>query len=242
MATIRFRGTRADVTRIALQLAAVLAGRAPDTQGVAKGFMLSLGFSALTDIKDAYIVKAGGGTDQMGIRWPKLAAATIAARKRRDVKATPAIIKRRAELRAEITQLALRRFRLSLSESEAQRRAKALGAQIILSTKNIDILRDTGVLLDSLSPGRLAGGTYNKPSGEGGAEQIFEIGAGQVIVGTNVKYASTHQRGDARRNIPARPFLPDESHPVPQIWWDRWLKLSNKALVVGAELLYRRSA
>ena len=68
------------------------------------------------------------------------------------------------------------------------------------------------------------------------------IGAGEVIVGTNVIYASTHQNGDAKRKIPARPFLPDEDHPVPQVWWDRWGRLANKALVASATILFRGAA
>jgi hypothetical protein len=122
-----------------------------------------------------------------------------------------------------------------------------------LGGRSVEILRDTGVLLASLSPGTLdaSGKNYSKPTAtgkskrakairEGGAQQIFEPGAGEIIVGTNVKYAATHQHGDRKRNIPARPFLPDENNPVPAIWFDRWAVLANKALVVGAELMYRR--
>lgn len=278
MATVRFRGTRADVTRLALQLAAVLAGRAPDTHGVARGFGLTLGFAALSDIKNAFVIKVGGGTDEMGIRWPPLAPATIAARRvgpgdkrvragqfskrATESQITSAVqkaelIKRRERIRKRETKKALQRFRLSLPEGEAQRRAKIVGglkatretAQTKVQTlggRQVQILRDTGVLLNSLGPGRLTGqGTsisYSNPSGEGGEEHIFEVGAGEIIVGTNVKYASTHQHGDASRNIPARPFLPDENHAVPSAWWDRWLRAANQALMVGAEILYRDAA
>ena len=93
----------------------------------------------------------------------------------------------------------------------------------------MEILRDTGVLLNSLSPGRWTQSGYTKPSAEGGEEQIFEVGTGEVIVGTNVEYASTHQRG--RGAIPARPFLPVDH--VPSVWWSRWLGVANKALVVA---------
>lgn len=255
MATVRFRGTRADVTRLALQLAAVLAGRAPDTQGVARGFGLTLGFAALSDIKDAFVVKAAGGSDEMGIRWPPLAPETIARRRvgPRDKKSS-ALVQIRERIRKRETTKALKRFRLSLPEAEAQRRAKIVGGlkatretgvtkTVTLGGRSVEILRDTGALLNSLSPGRLTGSGssvgYTPPGGEGGSEQIFQLGAGEVIVGTNVIYASTHQHGDARRNIPARPFLPDETHAVPSVWWDRWLRAGNQALVVGAEILYR---
>ncbi len=256
MATVYFRGTRADITRIALQLAAVLAGRAPDTHGVARGFMLTLGFAALADIKEAYLVKASGGTDDNGIRWPPLAPATIARRRvgAGDRKSS-ALVQIRERIRKRETTKALKRFRLSLPEAEAQRRAKIVGGLkatretgrtkvVTLGGRTVEMLRDTGVLLNSLSPGRLTGSggsvSYSPPSGEGGSEQIFEIGAGEVIVGTNVVYAGTHQRGDRKRNIPQRKVLPDAETPVPQVWWTRWTDLANKGLVVGAELLYRR--
>ncbi len=256
MATVYFRGTRADITRIALQLAAVLAGRAPDTHGVARGFMLTLGFAALTDVREAYLLKAAGGTDEMGVRWPPLAPATIAARRvgKRDKESSKAI-RVREGIRERATAKALERFRLSLPEKEARRRAKIVGGLKAtrqtgatkletLGGRTVEMLRDTDVLLESLSPGRLTGSggsvNYSPPSGEGGSEQIFELGAGEVIVGSNVKYFRTHQRGDRKRNIPQRKVLPDAETPVPQAWWDRWQALANKALVVGAEILYRR--
>lgn len=256
MATVYFRGTRADITRIALQLAAVLAGRAPDTHGVARGFMLTLGFAALTDIKEAYDVKMAGGTDDMGIRWPPLAPATIAARKvgAKDRESAKAI-RVREGIRERATKKALERFRMSLPEKEARRRAKIVGGLKAtrqtgatklqtLGGRTVEILRDIGVLRNSLSPGRLTGSgsslSYTKPSGDGGSEQIFQLGAGEVIVGSNVIYFRTHQRGDRKRNIPQRKVLPDAETPVPQAWWDRWQALANKSLVVGAELLYRR--
>ena len=123
MATVKFQGSRADVTRIALQLAQVLAGRQPDTHGVARGFLLSLGFAALSDIKEAYIVKARGGTDEMGIKWKPLAPATIAARRVGPRDRQNATIAARERIRQRETRKALRRFRLTLPESEAQRRA-----------------------------------------------------------------------------------------------------------------------
>ena len=63
---------------------------------------------------------------------------------------------------------------------------------------------------------------------------------GELIVGTNVPYASTHQRGNRSRNIPARTFLPGDEFPVPQVWWDRWLRIANRALVVSIEVLFRQ--
>lgn len=110
---------------------------------------------------------------------------------------------------------------------------KSEGAQTklqVYGTRTVDINRDTGVLFNSLSPGDLSGSganlTYTKPSGEGGAEQVFEIIGNGVIVGTNVAYAAAVNK--------QRPFLPKS---IPQAWLERWLAVANDAILVGARML-----
>jgi hypothetical protein len=157
------------------------------------------------------------------------------------------------------------RFALSMPPSEARKRAdeqiKAerkeadfrLRGQIalanatgkrrweILAQRQVDILRDTGVLLNSLSPGQISGDgpgiVYQPPGGDGGDKQVFSLFDSGVIVGTTVKYAKTHQEGDASRKIPARPFLPTRG--VPQVWLDRWADAGQVALAEGARQLYQ---
>ena len=255
--TIEFRGSRTEVRNIVRSLTAVLAGQRTDSLGIAKGFKLSLGFAALSDIKAAFLTKAAGGTDEMGIGWPELAPQTIANRRvgPRDRKQD----KRIAEyerIRKRETDRALTRFLISgLDDAEALRRARIVGAiragqQLgatkvkILGGRQVEILRDTGRLLNSLSPGLLSGsGTslnYNKPPEEGGEDQIFELPSGEIIVGTNTIYASTHQHGT--EHIPQRKMLPDNETPVPPVWWDRWLNVALQSLIVGVELLFRRGS
>jgi hypothetical protein len=139
------------------------------------------------------------------------------------------------------------RFMLSgASESEAKSHAAAVAWNImkkrgaktklqVFGDRKVQILRDTGRLLNSLSPGLLSGKgpavSYSKPSGEGGNEQIFETEPGLVIVGTNVEYAETHQK--------TRPFLPDDRHAVPVAWWQRWTAIALATFVVSVEKLYR---
>ncbi len=62
----------------------------------------------------------------------------------------------------------------------------------------VDILRDTARLLRSITPG-VDGSAV-------GPDQVVRTPPGEVIVGTNVPYAGTHQNGT--RHVPARPFLP----------------------------------
>ena len=58
----------------------------------------------------------------------------------------------------------------------------------------VEILRDTGLLLNSLSPG-----VYS-------SERVFKVGHGEVIVGTNRKGAAAHHHG-----VPGR--LPHHRSP-----------------------------
>jgi hypothetical protein len=231
---LRFRGTRAELLEKIRQL----------PERASEPMRQAIGLAALSEIKDAFVVKATGGTDEMGIQWKPLAPSTIAARRvgPRDREQSQ-LIRDRERIRKRETKKALSRFQLSLPEREALRRARIVGGLKAtretgktkletLGGRQVEILRDTGVLLNSLSPGTLEGEQYTKPEGEGGEEQIFELGDGYIAVGTNVAYAGPHQHGT--KHIPARPFLPDEDHPVPQIWWDRWLGVAVKVLAIVA--------
>lgn len=266
MATVQFRGTREDIQRIANLIANILSGRAPDEQGVGKSFLLALGFAALSDIKSAYVVKADGGTDEMGIRWRPLSREYLAYG-RRFGRGEQASLKRAAGLgsghrlapggkKGLLTSSQLRewrkiyssflmRFMVSEGEAEAKSHAAAIAWTIlkkrgartkleVFGTRKAQILRDTGVLLNSLSPGLLSGAgesaSYSPPGGAGG-DQIFDTRPGEVIVGTNVIYAGPHQK--------TRPFLPDERNPIPAVWWMRWVAVANMALVLSVEQLYR---
>ena len=279
MATVQFRGTREDVVLIAEDVAGMLTGAIPDRSGVAKGFLLALGFAALSDIKQAYIKKSRGGTDEMGIKCPPLSAKYLAYG-RRFGRGEQSRLKKTAGLgrahrtapgdkkglltRSQLKQWRflfvqyLLRFRLSEGEQRAKAHAAAVAWNImkrrgartkleVFGHRQVEILRDTGVLFNSLSPGLLSGKadqvSYSKPTKKGGTEQIFDVRPGEVIVGTNVEYASKHQKGGkGLLGFPARPFLPDENHPVPQVWWERWEKVANKALVASVAMLYRRAS
>lgn len=218
MATVYFRGDRKDVTAVANRLAAIVAGNRADEAGIGEGFRTTLGYAALSEVKDAFIVKASGGTDEMGIRWPKLAPATIANRRIGNPRGTDAErIKERERIRKREYKIALKRYSVSLEPKEAQRRAAivaGLKATYItgrtkvqtLGNRQVEILRDTSVLLNSLSPGEFNGSSYTPPNTEGGDEQIFRTDGGEVVVGTNVLYASTHQHG--RGAVPRGHFFP----------------------------------
>lgn len=118
-------------------------------------------------------------------------------------------------------------------------RVKAEGGKTFLGVygnRKVDILRDTGVLLNSLSPGVFDGSNYQKPSGRGGSQQVMKNVDDGVIVGTNVAYAGCHQNGKGRSH---RPFLPENP---PQVWLDRWKAVGNQAIAVALRLAVERAA
>ena len=113
---------------------------------------------------------------------------------------------------------------------------KAEGAKTKLEVyghRKVDILRDTGILLNSLSPGQLEGGDYRPPTAEGGEQQIMRTIGNGVVVGTSVPYAGVHQHGSQKHGIPARPFLPER---VPDVWAARWAEAATLALAAGMRL------
>jgi phage gpG-like protein len=140
----------------------------------------------------------------------------------------------------------LARLSLSMPLPAAKARAAAIawatlkrqGAKTkleVYGNRQVEILRDTGVLFNSLSPGQLdnpgPNATYAKPTGDGGDQQVFQVLGNGVIVGTNVPYAEAHQEGKK-----PRPFLP--TGEVPDEWEQNWLDAGLQAVEVGARMLF----
>ena len=86
---------------------------------------------------------------------------------------------------------------------------KGEGAQTLVDKyghRQVEILRDTGLLLNSLSPGVAS------------SERVFRVAPGEVIVGTNRKGAKGHHEGIPGR-LPQRRLWPSPSN-WPASWWD----------------------
>lgn len=267
MRKIFIRGRRREVIRKARELAKVLSGAKTDTSGISKGFFLAVGYAVLSDVKEAFLVKSKGGVDAMGIQWPPLKPETIARRRvgQRD-KTSDQRIKRRQQLIANMRRKKMRevkqRLLLSMDEQAADKRAKEIvdtpqektrrqkeASRLVSATKtqtlgqrDVEMLRDTGVLLNSLSPGVIAPGGYSPGGKPGSDKQIFDLEAGRVTVGTNVPYAAKHNEGDATMKLPQRRFLPRRANEVPEVWAQRWLDAAAQALEVGAEMYFREAA
>lgn len=223
------RGNRANVRRtIAKAVKAASGGSSAD---VASAMQVRLGMTALGLIKDAFVTKSKGGTDECGLKWPPLKRETIAY-SRRHPGVPPA--KERAgfspswmltdKQRAkwwELYRRGLARFKGDKSRAAKLAWAilKGMGAKTLIGEYGdtpVLILRDLGLLLNSLSPGVESSDRMpaNPPKVE---NQVFVVTGGSVIVGTNRKGAAAHHKGIPGR-LPQR-RLWAEPNQWPGEWW-----------------------
>jgi hypothetical protein len=173
-------------------LPAALAGRDPSAQQLAALLAKALGIEALAVIKESYIEKSRGGTDAAGIKWDELSPSTIAYGRRhkglnaKRTRAAKAGRSSRPLLTAKQDKLWKAVYASSLSRgadpgtaaSRAWGVVKAAGGKTIIGqfgTASVEIGRDTGRLLASLSP--------SSP------DAILDAQPGSVRVGTKVEYA-----------------------------------------------------
>lgn len=101
----------------------------------------------------------------------------------------------------------------------------------VFGSREVDVLRDRGILFNSLSPGVIvpAGSTlaYDAPPG-----QVLEQSPGQTRVGTNVAYAGAHHRGKNPRRL--RRLWPDS---LPDSWAAYCARHGRDALIPAIRLL-----
>lgn len=170
--TIVFRGSRPALVRALAAIPTVLAGKAPDTVGAGRGLQLRLSQSLLSQVQQDFIVKSRGGVGRDGVKWSPLSPKTVARRTR------------------------------TKGEVAAFKKAKASGKKVtaleFYGSRTVDILRSSGRLLRSITPGVDGSAT--------GPDQLVRTTPGGVAIGSNVPYAAVHQLGT--KYVPARPFLP----------------------------------
>lgn len=103
----------------------------------------------------------------------------------------------------------------------------------VFGNRQVDILRDTGVLFNSLSPGELSpngpNASYARPDG-----QIVETHPGELIVGTNVAYAAAHHKAKNPKRL--RRLWP-EANEIPQQWWEYFSRQASGGLRFAVELI-----
>jgi hypothetical protein len=243
MPTANTTSTEQDVRKWFNTLPDILAGTQADVNYIAQGLQLRVGIVLLSKIRSDFITKSHGQRGEDGIQWKKLAPSTIARRRLggADKKALSARIKSatltqqriyRSAYRGKLAELRLRGLTGDKAKRLADRHAtKAVNDEgwgagypmqtryQYLSTRQVDILRDTGELLASLQPG-----VEDQPSGADG--QIFKLAPGKVTVGTNKK--PWHHEGNSR--LPSRPYWPLDGN-LPDSWWDAMMKAYLRGLV-----------
>ncbi len=255
--TIQFEGSREELHSFLSGFPSILSGAAGSQQEreAAEQVAIAVGNTLLGDIKEDFIRKSEGAQGQDGITWSPLMPATIRAKAKKALAAkgmSPKSAKgaayrgRLAEYNKRLSA-AKQKIGQSISPAPAgnkpaqaarlktiERLARtAVGTFPHEIRSDVDkvrpfaltlILRDTGVLLNSLS----AGVRYQRYTGPNADQQIFIAKPGEVIVGTNVPYASKHQHGDKSQHLPKRQILPKEGQ-VPATWWS-----NVKATAAGA--------
>ena len=218
--TVTTTATKTDVRRAVARAATSMSRGGAQTDAV----MTRVGLAILGRIKQAFIVKARGGTDEAGDSWKPLSPKTIAysktrqrgrggrtrTEKKRDAFPSQALNKKQQDRWWEVYRRNLARFKGDKRHAAAAAWLvlKAEGAQTLLDKyggRQVEILRDTGLLFNSLSPG------VRVP------HQVFRTEPGAVVVGTNRKGAKQHHEGVPGR-LPQRRLWPPVSR-WPKAWW-----------------------
>jgi hypothetical protein len=208
-----------------------LAGAVPDRGDIVRTALQAVGVEALTIIRDAFLTRARGGPDASGIVWKPLEPETIAYGRRHGPTLTrqrrlarKAGRERRPLLTLTQDQLWRALYARAIAKGEkhgaAAARAwaivKARGGKTILGeygSTPVEILRDTGRLLNSLSPGA--------------PDNRLEAAGGRVAIGTNVAYAQAHHEGNPSKGLPKRALWPDA---WPDVWIERLVVMLKDAV------------
>lgn len=235
------------------------------TRGVAglhKTMLIRMGLVALSRIRHSFIIKSRGGTDEAGTRWAPLKPSTIAYSRRHPVlsrKGTPLqrripTAKTRSQFRPSWMLTPRQRdrwwalYRRFLYKYRGDKSHAAATAWLILKQEGAktligvyggmpaEILRDTGLLLNSLTPGIPESSIPDTPPSV--PHQVFRLGRGEVIVGTNRKGGPAHHHGIPGR-LPQRRLWP---HPKnwPRFWWDDIMLAARNSLIDIAIFLVSR--
>lgn len=243
--TVRVRATREEVVNAVSHLTRAV--RAPGA--VQAALLTRLGMTLLGRISKAFVMKARGGTDEAGLKWQPLAPSTVAYKRRHPVlsrsgRRTGKYLPRSRERASFAPSYQLTSgqrslwwglYRNYLAKFAGDRAHAAAASWLVLKSRGartllevygharVEILRDTGLLLNTLTPG-VAGARV-----EG---QVFRVAPGEVTVGTSRAWAWAHHSGAPGR-LPRRPLWPEPS-AWPSSWW---LDLLGQAARGAADLL-----
>ena len=199
-----------------------------------------IGLAVLADIQREFVIASRGGSNAYGLKWPPLKPETIANRRvgPKDIRNDPDV-KAREQIRKREFRKMFRRFKQSLPESEARAAANRAAGQMAtkltgqtkvqtLGHRQVDMLRDTAILVNSLSAARPKPAAFDSYSAT--EDQLFNVEASAVTVGTTVPYAAVHNFGYPPGNIPARQFIP-RPEQIPQQMIDAYNRIAAQAVL-----------
>lgn len=254
---IHVQASRRQVVSALRRVPRLVSGRT-GAGGAVQALQVRVGLTVLGLIKEAFLVKAQGGTDAAGERWRPLAPSTIAYNRRHPLLTKKkswlpvkvvrsgfapsfALTDKQRERWWELYRRGLARYKGDQSHAAAVawHVVKKEGARTLLEMygdAKVEILRDTGLLFNSLTPGADPDTAPRSPPRV--KHQVFRPGSGEVIVGTNRKWAWTHHKGVPGR-LPQRRLWPDPGK-WPAFWWDMILEQARLGLIDIIEFLLTR--
>jgi hypothetical protein len=253
--TVYIKGRRSEVRRALLDLPRVFAhGDLAEGFRNLIGFALLANIKdAFVTRSGPCGPRPGFGPSAAGYAWEKLAPSTIAQRRvgprerkgfrKSSADARKERVKRRGFekqlYRQYVTGFIAQGIGLENARYMARKRAHrevmfryrdlAKTKVDLLGQRQVEILRDTGVLLNSLSPGQISedGRTYTKPGGAGGDLQLMQQAAGEVVIGTALEYAAYHHSEEPRSRLPQRRLWP---RFIPGEWWNDVAAVAGRAM------------
>jgi hypothetical protein len=256
---IHFRGSSAELHRL-LSLVPSSASGSGTTLSAAQILQVRVGLAALSRIKQAFVLKSQGGTDESGDRWAPLSKKTIAYSRRHPklflkggarstAKRTGYLPKGSVRAADRPSWMLMKRqnerwwavYRRFLGVFKGDKSHAAAAAWVVLKREGATtllatygtlpalILRDTGLLINSLSPGVRVGDPPPPVPPPIPEDQVFRYPKGEIILGTSRKWAGTHHRG-VPGHIPQRRLWPDPAR-WPANWWDDILTQARLGLV-----------
>jgi hypothetical protein len=243
--TVVVRASLPQALRLINRVPSIVSGHSTLAASPQRQLQIRLGLAALDRIRLAFVKKARGETDEAGGRWAPLKPETIAYSRRHPgvppkktrAKYAPSwmLTKKQRERWWSLYGSFVARYGSSPDgKSHAAAVAwiisKEEGATTLLKTyggEKVEILRDTGILLNSLSP--RVPPEAAPPTAPRQPLQVFRLLKGVVEVGTRRKYAGTHHRGIPGR-LPQRRLWPEPSR-WPASWWGRLLTQARAGVI-----------
>lgn len=228
---------RVQATRAAIYKAVARIPRVARAGGdVANRMMLNAGMALLGHVKQAFLVKSRGGTDEAGERWAPLKPKTVAYRHSRTRKEAKRAARPSQALNARQRSWWWSLYRRGLAMYRGDKARAARRAWLILKSDGAitlfdkyrngsrAILQDTGLLLASLSPEVQSD------------NRVVRITPGMIVVGTNRKGAAAHHSGVLRR-LPQRRLWPPPARWSPTWWRDVLKQVQNGLVGVAVQLI-----